>query len=425
MNSLLVLGNFGQSIWLDYLHQDILQGGLKKLIDDDGLKGLTSNPSIFEKAIGGTDYDARLEAAIAARDGVPVELYERLAIEDIQAAADQFRPVYDRLQGGDGYVSLEVSPYLANDTDGTIVEARRRWRSVDRPNLMIKVPGTKAGTPAIRQLISEGVNVNVTLLFGIQAYLDVAEAHMAGLEKLHQDGGDIAGVHGVASIFVSRIDVAIDKEIDRRLAAGAGSDETVLKALRAKVAIANAKIAYQRYLDLVRSPRWRLLAAAGATPQRLLWASTGTKDPALSDVLYVEELIGPDTINTMPPKTMDAFRDHGTAQPTLTEGMEQAQQTLNDAARVGLDLDGVTNQLVIDGVRKFADAFDELLGAVASKRMQMLGDRLNRQDIHAGAAFDTTMEEATEHARIEAWGRRLWARDASLWAGGDEAKWLA
>lgn len=375
MNPLRALSDYGQSIWLDYLHPDILQGDLRKLIDQDGLRGLTSNPSIFEKAIGGTAYDARLKAALDDKDGEPVDLYERLAIADIQAAADQFRPVYDRLRGADGYVSLEVSPYLANDTEGTIAEARRLWRAVDRPNLMIKVPGTRAGAPAIRQLISEGVNVNVTLLFGIDAYLDVAEAHMAGLETLKRSGGDVASVHGVASIFVSRIDTAIDKEIDRRVSAGAGGDEAALKALRGKVAIANAKIAYQRYLNLVGSARWRALAAAGASPQRLLWASTGTKDPAFSDILYVSELIGPETINTMPPKTMDAFRDHGEARPTLTEGVEEAQQVLETADGLGLDLDGVTEKLVADGVRQFAEAFDALLGAVADKRAHILGDR--------------------------------------------------
>jgi transaldolase/glucose-6-phosphate isomerase len=425
MNRLRALEDQGQAVWLDYLHQDILQGELRRMIDEDGLRGLTSNPSIFEKAIGGTAYDARLKAALDAEDAEPVALYERLAIADIQAAADQFRPVYDRLHGADGYVSLEVSPYLANDTAATVAEALRLWRKVDRPNLMIKVPGTRAGAPAIRQLVSEGVNVNVTLLFGIDAYLDVAEAHMAGLEALKRNGGDVASVHGVASIFVSRIDVAIDKEIDRRLAAGAGDDATALKGLRGKVAIANARIAYQRYLELVKSPRWQALSAEGASPQRLLWASTGTKDKAFSDTLYVSELIGPDTVNTIPPKTMDAFRDHGEARPTLTEGVEQAQRTLDDAARMGIDLDGVTGNLVIDGVRKFADAFDELLCAVAGKRTQMLGDRLNRQDIHAGAALDAAIKDTTERARTEAWGRRLWGGDASLWTDGDEAKWLA
>ena len=244
-----------------------------------------------------------------------IDLYEHLAIADIQAAADAFRPTYDRLNRADGYVSLEVSPYLAMDTEATIAEARRLWRAVDRPNLMIKVPGTKPGVAAIRALIGEGINVNVTLLFGLEAYLAVAEAHTAGLEAFRfAGGGDVAKVHGVASFFVSRIDGVIDKAIDERAAKGA-ADTAALKALRGKVAIANAKVAYQRYLELIASARWRALAEAGAAPQRLLWASTGTKDPAYSDVLYVETLIGPDTVNTMPPATMDAFRDHGEVAP--------------------------------------------------------------------------------------------------------------
>ena len=374
-NPLLDLAKAGQSIWLDYLHRKIIEDGeLKRLIEEDGLKGMTSNPSIFEKAIGeGADYDDRLEAALAKRDLEPGALYEALAIADIQAAADEFRPVYDRLGGADGYVSLEVSPYLAMDTEATIAEARRLWRAVDRPNIMIKVPGTAPGVPAIRRLVGEGVNINVTLLFGLGAYAAVAEAHMAGLEAWRAGGGDVSKVHGVASIFVSRIDSQIDKEIDRRLQAGAGDKAEALKALRGKVAIANAKIAYQNYLAMIAAPRWKALAAAGAAPQRLLWASTGTKDPAYSDVLYVDGLIGPDTISTMPVKTLDAFRDHGRVRPTLTEDIDEAKAVLASAQVLGLDLDGVTDGLVVDGVRQFAEAFDRLLGAVAAKRSLMLG----------------------------------------------------
>lgn len=374
-NPLLQLAQAGQSIWLDYLHRGILENGeLDRLIADDGLKGVTSNPTIFQKAIGGGDaYDAQIKALLAAKNAQPEELYEQLAVSDIQSAADHFRATWDRLKGADGFVSLEVSPKLADDTAGTVAEARRLWKAVNRPNLMIKVPGTKAGTPAIRQLISEGINVNVTLLFGIQAYLDVAEAHTAGLEAFQAAGGDIAKVHGVASFFVSRIDTAIDKAIDARVAGG-DAEAAALKALRGKVAIANAKIAYQRYLELVGQDRWRALAAKGAQPQRMLWASTGTKDPSYSDVLYVETLIGPDTINTMPPATIDAFRDHGKVAPTLQADLDEARRVMAEAQRLGLDLDGVTDQLVVDGVKLFDKSFDELLTTLAAKRMQLKGE---------------------------------------------------
>lgn len=422
-NPLLQLGDQGQSVWLDYLHQKILQDGeLKRLIEHDGLKGLTSNPSIFEKAIGaGDDYDARLKALLEASDSGPMALYERLAIGDIQNAADQFRPVYDQLNGQDGYVSLEVSPYLAMDAEATILEARRLWAAVNRPNLMIKVPGTKAGAPAIRQLVGEGININVTLLFSIDAYLEVAEAYFTGLETLKGKGGDIAKTHSVASFFLSRIDVAIDKKIDARRADG--GDRT-FEAVRGKVAIASAKIAYQHYLRMIATPRWKALAAAGASPQRLLWASTSTKDPAFSDTLYVTELVGRDTINTIPPKTMDAFRDHGEVKPSLTEGVDDARAVLMDVERLGLNLAGVTDDLVAEGVHLFAQAFDDLLAVVANKRVRMLGDKLNPQCISAPAPLLKAQQDLIERARVEGWARRLWAKDASLWTGADEAKWL-
>ena len=365
----------GQAVWLDYLHRKILEDGeLQRLIDQDGLKGLTSNPSIFEKAIGDGDaYDDRIKALRRHGDS-PEALYERLAIADIQAAADIFRPTYERLGGRDGYVSLEVSPALAMDTAGTVADARRLWRAVDRPNLMIKVPGTKAGAPAIRQLIGEGINVNVTLLFGVGAYLDVAEAHMAGLERFKADGGDIGRVHGVASFFVSRIDTKIDAAIDARLKAGAhGQEAERLSRLRGQIAIANAKRAYQRYLELIDGPRWKPLAEAGAAPQRLLWASTGVKDPTYPDTLYAASLIGPDTVDTLPPATMDAFRDHGRVSESLTEDVPLAEHHLAEAQGLGLDLDGATDALVVDGVRLFAEAFDKLLAAVAAKSRQMAG----------------------------------------------------
>ena len=424
-NPLQGLGEAGQAVWLDYLHRRILEDGeLRTLIDDDGLRGLTSNPSIFDKAIADGDaYDARLKALIDRQDGEVIDLYESLAIADIQAAADQFRPLFDRMGGADGFVSLEVSPYLALDTEATLHEARRLWRAVDRPNLMVKVPGTPAGVPAIRTLIGEGININVTLLFSLSAYQAVADAHMAGLEAWAAGGGDVSKVHGVASFFVSRIDGMIDKAIDARLNAG-DKEAEALKAVRGKVAIANAKIAYQHYLQMIGAPRWRALAALGARPQRLLWASTGTKDPTYPDTLYVATLIGNDTVNTMPPATMDAFRDHGVVGPSLTDDVEGARRTLAEAERLGRDLDGVTRDLVDDGVKKFAEAFDELLGAVATKRATILGERLNGQGIKAPGPLEADMTEALEKAARDGWTRRLWTGDAKVWTGQDEGAWL-
>ncbi len=373
-NPLQDLATAGQSIWLDYMHRKLMDDGeLKRLVEEDAVTGVTSNPSIFEKAIGeGADYDDRIKAALLESDTNTMDLYERVAIQDIQAAADVLKPVWDRTQGRDGYVSLEVSPYLALETDDTIREGERLWKAVGRPNLMIKVPGTKEGTPAIAALIGQGINVNVTLLFAVDAYLGVAKAHLQGLDYLKAHGGDVSKVHGVASFFVSRIDSKIDKEIDRRVGEGdAHADE--LKSLRGKVAIANAKVAYQKYQEMIGSERWKALAADGAAPQRLLWASTGTKDPAYSDVLYVESLIGPDTVNTMPTKTLEAFKDHGKVAPTLADGLEEARKVIEAQERLGLDLKGVTDILVTEGVSSFSHSFDTLLGAVASKRTQILG----------------------------------------------------
>ncbi len=424
-NPLQSLADAGQAAWLDFLSRAILEdGALDRLIAEDGVRGLTSNPAIFEKAIaGGTAYDGALAARIAAGDAEVIDLYEHLAIADIQAAADRFRPLWERLGGRDGFVSLEVSPYLAMDTEATLAEARRLWRAVNRPNLMIKVPGTPAGVPAIRQLIGEGINVNVTLLFSVKGYAAAAEAHIAGLEDLMASGGDVAKVHGVASLFVSRIDGVIDKAIDGRLPAAPAEEAKALAALRGKVAIANGKAAYQAYLALTATPRWQALAEAGASPQRLLWASTGGKDPSYSDVLYVEALIGPDTVDTLPPATLDAFRDHGVVRETLARDAEAAHQVLNEADRLGLNLGGVTDALVDDGVVKFAQAFDQLLSAVALKRIAILGDKLNVQSIQAGA-LDSSVTEALARAGAEGWTRRLWRGDATLWTGGEEAAWL-
>ncbi|MBW8745182.1 MAG: bifunctional transaldolase/phosoglucose isomerase [Sphingomonas sp.] len=416
----------GQAPWLDFVDRKFLnEGGLQKLVAEDGVTGVTSNPSIFEKAMGqGEAYDAQFKSFVEANPGASVtDTYEALAISDIQAACDTLRPVYDKTGGLDGYVSMEVSPYLANGTQETIEEARRLWKQIDRADLMIKVPGTKAGTPAIRQLIEDGININVTLLFSNDAYVAVAMAYVEGLEARVAKGLPIDRLSSVASFFVSRIDAQIDKKIDERVAAG-DKDSDALKALRGKVAIANAKLAYQWYLDFVKSDRWQKLAAKGANPQRLLWASTGTKDPAFPDTLYVDSLIGPDTVNTIPPKTMDAFRDHGTVARTLDANVDEAKKVLAEAERLGLDLDGVTTKLVEDGVKLFADAADALLGAIAAKRAKLAGDALNGMESALPEAQKKTLADSIEKARAAAWSRRLWAKDASVWTGGDEAKWL-
>ena len=354
----------GQAVWLDFVDRKFLaEGGLQKLVDEDGVTGVTSNPSIFEKAMGhGEAYDAALaEFDKANPDASTMARYEHLAIQDIQNAADTLRPVYDRLGGKDGYVSLEVSPYLANDTDGTIAEAARLWAAVDRPDLMIKIPGTPAGVPAIAATIAAGINVNVTLLFSIEAYKAVALAFVAGLEERVARGEAVDKIASVASFFVSRIDTKIDDKID----AGTGGEDA--KAIKGKVAIANAKLAYAWYEEFVASERWQKLAAKGAMPQRVLWASTGTKNPDYPDTLYLDTLIGPNTVNTVPPKTLDAFRDHGTAASTLTADVDGARHVLAEAERLGLDLAGVTETLVEEGVTSFAKAFDDLLGAIAAK----------------------------------------------------------
>ena len=370
MSALNELEQVGQAVWLDFVDRKFLaEGGLKKLVDEDGITGVTSNPSIFEKAMGhGDAYDGELAAFDKDNaDASTMSRYEHLAIQDIQSAADTLKPVYERLDGKDGYVSLEVSPYLANDTDATIVEAKKLWAAVDRRNLMIKIPGTEGGAPAIAATIAAGINVNVTLLFALDAYIRVAEAYAMGLEERVRQGQPIDRIASVASFFVSRIDSMIDKQIDDRLKDG-DDEADALKSVRGKVAIANAKMAYQWYLDFLKSDRWQALAAKGAMPQRLLWASTGIKDPSYPDTLYVDTLIGRDTVNTMPPKTMDAYRDHGTAAETLTQDIDAAKHVLAEADRLKLDLSGVTGTLVLEGVASFAKAFDDLLGSIAAKQ---------------------------------------------------------
>ena len=365
-NQLKQLTRFGQSIWLDYIRRSLMTSGeLRRMVEEDGLGGMTSNPSIFEKAIeGGEEYADYLEQLRADKSLDAKGVYERLAIRDIQDAADVLRPVYARTNRRDGYVSLEVAPYLAHKTQDTIDEALRLWKTVDRPNVMIKIPGTPAGVPAIETALREGVNVNVTLLFAQEMYEEVAWAYVRALEQRAAAGQDLAGMAGVASFFVSRIDSTVDALIDARLPQADDGRRKLLESVRSKVAIANAKLAYERYQRIFSGPRWDALAAKGAQTQRVLWASTSTKNPKLRDVLYIEELIGKDTVNTIPPATYDAFKDHGRPRASLTEDVEGARRVMADLAATGISMESVTADLVTAGVKQFEDAFTKLLAAV-------------------------------------------------------------
>ncbi len=370
MNPVKDLEKFGQSIWLDYLRRNLVTSGeLKRMIDEDGLRGMTSNPAIFEKAIvGGAEYAVDLEKLSAEGNLDAMAVYERLAIKDIQSAADVLRVVYNQTDGRDGYVSLEVSPYLARQTENTLNEARRLWKTVGRPNIMIKIPGTVEGLPAIRQALSEGININITLLFAQQRYEEVAEAFMAGLEDFAARGGDLHRMASVASFFVSRIDTLIDSIVEQKLKkASTPSERALLESIPGKIAIANARLTYQKYREIIATTRWKALAAKGARPQRLLWASTSTKNSQYRDVMYVEELIGPDTVNTVPTNTLEAFRDHGKPRPSLEENVEEAARTMASLGAAGISMKEVTDKLVDDGVRLFSEAFDALLGAVGQK----------------------------------------------------------
>jgi transaldolase len=358
---------FGQSVWLDYIRRDLIETGeLKRLIDEDGLRGMTSNPSIFEKAIVESKYYQQALKELDRRTDLDANgRYEVLAIRDIRDAADVLRPVYQSTKRRDGYVSLEVSPFLARDTEKTLQEARRLWKAVGRENIMIKVPGTAEGIPAFQQLISEGININVTLLFAQEVYQQVAEAYIAGLEQLAAKGGDVSKIASVASFFISRIDTLVDSIVEQRLKTAKDEGEkTKLQSIMGKVAIANGKQTYQRYLQIFGSDQWKKLAAEGAQTQRVLWASTSTKNPKYSDVMYVEELIGRDTVNTIPPATLDAYRDHGHPRPSLTEDVESANRVMQTVAKVGISMKEVTDKLTVDGVRLFAESFEKLLKAV-------------------------------------------------------------
>ena len=406
MEPLKQLGEHGQSVWFDYIRRDLVRdGGLADLVAE-GVRGVTSNPSIFEKAIGGSDeYDEALRTALDAdATATPLELFETVAIEDIQDACDVLRVVYDDSGGHDGYVSLEVSPTLAHDSEGTIREARRLWSAVDRPNLMIKVPATPEGVPAFEQLIAEGINVNVTLMFSLRHYEDVAQAYIRGLRRAEQP----ETIASVASFFVSRVDTAVDTALD-----AIGTDEA--KRLRGTAAIANSKLAYSRYQEIFEGPEFADLAALGARPQRVLWASTSAKDPAYRDVIYVEELVGDNTVNTMPPATVDAFRDHGIARSgAVTEGVESARASIAALAGLGIDFDAVTDTLQIDGVTAFASSFESMLATIAEKSQALLAAAVDEQSMALGDL------QATVDARLRTWDaermvQRMWDADHTVW----------
>jgi len=416
MNPLVQLREFGQSPWYDYIRRGLITSGeLKSLIDHDGLMGVTSNPSIFEKAISGsTDYDQALQQIASNVTGIK-EIYESLAVRDIQDAADLMYPVYQQSQTRDGYVSLEVSPDLAFNTQGTIEEAVRLRKAVGRENVMIKVPGTPEGLPAIEQLLGLGINVNVTLLFSVEVYEQVAWAYIAGLEKLAAKGGDLKKIASVASFFVSRIDTLVDSLLEAKLKEETNSPtKATLQSLMGKVAIANAKLAYVKFQEIVSSPRFAALKAKGAKVQQLLWASTGTKNPKYPDTYYVDGLIGPDTVNTMPAATFNAFRDHGRLRASLLEGIDEARKTMSTLADCKIDMKQVTQKLLVDGARLFSDSFDQLMSVISRKQQELLGPKLSRQ-AYALGALDKGVQAKLKELRQTGFVRRLWAKDPTLW----------
>ena len=426
-NPLRELQNYGQSVWLDYIRRSLLTSGeLQHLLDGDGLRGVTSNPAIFEKAIAGSsDYTDLLQSLAGKSELDAKARYELLAIRDIQDTADLLRAVYQATKRRDGYVSLEVSPYLARDTEGTLEEARRLWKAVGQENVMIKVPGTPEGIPAFRQLISEGINVNVTLLFSQSVYEQVAQAYMAGLEEFGRRALDVGKVASVASFFISRIDSAVDSLATARLNASKDSaEQALLRSILGKIAIANAKLTYQRYQSIFRGERWEELAKRGAQSQRVLWASTGTKNPNYSDVIYVEELIGPDTVNTMPPATLSAFRDHGKARLSLTEDLEAAQDHMDTLQKVAISMNEVTQNLLDEGLKLFSEAFDKLLTAVEKSTKGNMTPKVSHQTYKLPANIATSVKAHVNDWRAEGKVSRLWERDSSLWTDSDEGNWL-
>ncbi|HKC85576.1 MAG TPA: bifunctional transaldolase/phosoglucose isomerase [Blastocatellia bacterium] len=431
MNPLIEVGKFGQSVWYDNIRRALIDSGdlaqkigalpsgvtstLGQKVEGDGLRGVTSNPTIFEKAItGSTDYDESMRRLVSEGKSAD-EIYESLVIEDIQRAADLFKPVYARTDKLDGYVSLEVSPLLARDTEGTIAEAKRLWATLDRPNVMIKIPATPEGLPAIRECIAAGININVTMIFAIENYEEVAEAYVSGLEQRAAAGQPIDHMASVASVFVSRIDTAVDSQLEARIRRSDDENEkATLSALLGKAAIANAKMQYQRFKEIFSSERFAKLKAQGARVQRPLWASTGTKNPNYSDVLYVESLIGPDTVNTLPPATFTAFRDHGKVRLTIEENLDEAKKTLAKLAEAGIDLKQVCQKLQDDGVKAFADSFESLMQSITSKRAALTSGLLDRMEANL-SAYEADVQATIKRAESEQWTRKICRKDASLW----------
>ena len=419
MNTLVQLWSHKQSFWFDYIRRDMmLNGQLKKMVKEDGLRGMTSNPTIFEKAIAaGAEYDGDLKK-FAQQGFSTYDIFEKLAIRDIQSAADILKPVHKESNGTDGYVSLEVAPDLANNTQGTIDQAKRLFKAVGRANLMIKVPGTAAGIPAIEELTAAGININITLLFSVENYKQVLEAYVRGLERRVKKKLPINKISSVASFFVSRVDSIIDKKLDEIITKG-GDNAAHAKAVLNKVAIANAKLAYLHYESVINSKRWAALAAKNAQVQRLLWASTGTKDKRMSDVVYIEELIGPETVNTMPPATIEAFRDHGRIEDKIKTGLDAAQSTIAALPALGIDLETYMQQLQRDGVKMFIASFDSLLNVVAAKRELLTGQKLKQATLQLGDSAQPVAETLSRLEKDNAI-KRVWEKDPTLWKS-DEA----
>lgn len=415
-NPLRVLNSLGQSVWFDYIRRiELTSGHLKQLIDVDGVSGVTSNPSIFEKAIAGSnDYDEAIGKLVETGKETPV-IFEALEVEDIRMAADLFRPIYDSTEGRDGYVSIEVAPTLARDTQGTITEAQRLWREVDRPNILVKVPGTVEGLPAIERLLGEGININITLLFAIERYTEVAWAYIAALEKRAREGKPVNRIASVASFFVSRIDTLADQQLEAELPAAKSAEEKQrLESLRGKTAVANAKLAYVKFKEIFSSARFQALEQKGARVQRMLWASTGTKNPQYSDTLYVDTLIGPDTINTMPAATLAAYRDHGKPAARIEEGLDEARAVMRHLAEAGIDLAAVTRKLEDQGVESFTKDYEKLLAALAEKRGKH-SSAPPVQPAEIGVSLQAATHAALERLQGQSFARRLWERDATLW----------
>jgi len=372
-NAVKALHDEGQSVWLDDISRQMIKSGeLRRLIEEVGIRGNTSNPTIFEKAIAaGTAYDEDVQRLLREGKGAP-DIFEAVAVQDIQAACDLYRPLYEASEGGDGFMSLEVSPTLARDTEGTLRDARRLWAAVDRPNLMVKVPGTAEGVPAVRTLLREGLNINITLLFAISHHEAVMHAYLEALEERHAAGEPVDRIASVASFFVSRVDTLVDKQLDAKIAeTDDAAKQERMRGLMGKAAVANAKLAYARFQEIFAGPRWEALRSAGAKVQRPLWASTSTKNPAYRDVLYVEDLIGPDTVNTVPRATLDALLDHAAIRRAIDKDLDAARQTMRDLEAVGIDMEAVTDQLEDEGIVSFAKSFDSLLGGVEGKRSQI------------------------------------------------------